>query len=620
MNDFYEKNEKALRDSLKGLSESELYPLHMPGHKRNPDAGEMADYMDIDITEIDDYDNLHDAEGIIKDAEARANELYGADETHFLINGSTCGVLSAISAAVPKGGKIIAARNVHKSFYHAAYLRELEIAFVMPRSVYCTKNGLEKEAIKEDKVDSEKKKDLIGGRSRLEIMGAVAPEDIEDAFLKNPEAKAVFITSPTYEGVVSNVRVIADVAHRHGAVLIVDEAHGAHFGLYEKLAENQDVDAHQDFGEVDHEDAEKMQIPDSAVHQGADIVIHSVHKTLAAMTQTALIHVVGNRVDRERLRRFLRIYQSSSPSYVLMASIDASIKDINDRGKERFDKLLKYRSKLESKTEGLKKLFILPCRGDWSSAQEGNDRDCVLDDERPGSYSNGELDSKGTCADCMQDPCKVLVCSADGAVTGQQIYDILRLEYKLQCEMAGDTYALAIITGYDTEEGIERLIGAVRDLDRRISAGEIGSDKKAVLRVGDEAFVESDAYRKIDGKDLVAVTENEKIPGDKGRSKTILSSKSHGNFERMKLPETVTSFYKAWDGDTEEVDISRAAGRVAGDFINLYPPGIPLVIPGELISRELVAEIGNYINEGRNIQGVRITANGARLLRCLCGQ
>ena len=88
----------------------------------------------------------------------------------------------------------------------------------------------------------------------------------------------------------------------------------------------------------------------------------------------------------------------------------------------------------------------------------------------------------------------------------------------------------------------------------------------------------------------------------------------------MKLPETVTSFYKAWDGDTEEVDISRVAGRVAGDFINLYPPGIPLVIPGELISRELVAEIGNFINEGRNIQGVRITANGARFLRCLCGQ
>ena len=181
-----------------------------------------------------------------------------------------------------------------------------------------------------------------------------------------------------------------------------------------------------------------------------------------------------------------------------------------------------------------------------------------------------------------QDPGKVLICAKNGAVTGQQIYDILRLEYKLQCEMAGDTYALAIITGYDTEEGIDRLISAVRDIDRRISAEEI-KNKSADVRVN------TDSLNK----------QNESAIG---------------------IPQAVLPFYKAWDGQTEDVDISRAAGRVAGDFINLYPPGIPLVIPGELIDKELVQRLGEYINEGRNVQGVMITANGARMLCCLKGE
>ena len=519
MNSFLDENEKrlyekSLYESLKNLADSKQYPLHMPGHKRNSNAGRMGNYMDIDITEIDDYDNLHDAEGIIKACEERANRLYGADETHFLINGSTCGVLAAVSASVPKGGSIIAARNVHKSFYHAAYLRELKISFVMPQNTICTREGfIDKTKENEKIIQSEKA--IIAGQ----IMGKITPRDIEKAFEGAPSAKAVFITSPTYEGIVSDVREIADIVHRHDAILIVDEAHGAHFGLA---------------GEYLQKEYLQKEIPDSAVHLGADIVIHSVHKTLAAMTQTALIHVTGQRADREKLRRFLRIYQSSSPSYVLMSSIDSCIKDINERGDEIFENLLKYRKKLEKETEDLKKLFIVQ-----------------------GGYG--------------QDPCKVLVCSADGAVTGQQIYDILRVEYKLQCEMAGDTYALAIITGYDTDEGIERLVSAIRDIDRRLAA------KDAAIRI--------------------------KALEDK-----------------IGLPETVVPFYKAWDAKVEEVDISRASGRVAGDFINLYPPGIPLVIPGELIDKDLVEMLGQYINEGRNVQGVRVLENGARLVSCLTGE
>ena len=130
-----------LKNKLEELNTKDIYPLHMPGHKRSKEAGGMSKYYDIDITEIDDYDNLHDAEGIILDAEKRANRLYGADETHFLVNGSTCGILSAISSAVSDGGKILAGRNCHKSMYNAAYLKNLDIEFLIPENRTISKEG-----------------------------------------------------------------------------------------------------------------------------------------------------------------------------------------------------------------------------------------------------------------------------------------------------------------------------------------------------------------------------------------------------------------------------------------------------------------------------------------------
>ncbi|WP_035792030.1 aminotransferase class I/II-fold pyridoxal phosphate-dependent enzyme [Butyrivibrio sp. AE3006] len=461
---------KHILDELKNLRDSDLYPLHMPGHKRNKNAGPMAGYMDIDITEIDDYDNLHDAEGMILDAEKRAAKLYGAEETHFLVNGSTCGVLSAVSAAVSKGGKLITARNCHKSLYNAAYLRELSLSYIMPECTW--------------------------------LLGRISPSSVREALLQNEDAQALFITSPTYEGISSDIKAIADICHEKGVILIVDSAHGAHFGLDERL-------------------------PKNAVNEGADIVICSVHKTLASMTQTALIHVQGDFVNRERLRRYLRIYQSSSPSYVLMASIDSCLRDIEERGEEVFSRLLAYRTRIEKETAGCRNIFIPDMN-------------------------------------VIADPGKVLICSASANITGQQIYDILRLEYHLQLEMAGDTYGLAIITGYDTDVGIDRLIQAIKDMDLRLA-----------------------------GK------------GNPGEYKTF------------NIPRAVFPLYKAWDAEFEYIDISEAAGRIAGDFINLYPPGIPLIVPGETFDKDLIAEIGEYINAGMNVQGVEIAHAGDRRLKVI---
>lgn len=292
---------KSLYQALSDYAASDFYPYHMPGHKRNPAGGEMADYHKIDITEIDDFDNLHQAEGILKEAQLRANRLYGADETFFLVNGGSGGVLAAVMAACEPLDEILIARNCHKSVYHAAILHGLIVRYYYPKVI-----------------------------SEYDIFDGASAEEIGNLLDMYPEVRAVVVTSPTYEGVLSDVPGIAAAVHERGKVLIVDEAHGSHFGLSSHL-------------------------PEGAIKGGADLVIHSLHKTLPAMTQTALLHVKGDRVDREKLRKYLSMLQSSSPSYVLMASMDACMRFLEEQGQERFAAM---RGHYESFAKGLRPLSI----------------------------------------------------------------------------------------------------------------------------------------------------------------------------------------------------------------------------------------------------------------------
>ena len=217
----------------------------MPGHKRQ--SLHFPNPYAIDITEIDGFDNLHHAEGILKEAQERAAELYGSRECFYLINGSTCGLLAAISAAAKRGETVLVARNCHKAVYHALFLRELSANYLYP---VITENG---------------------------IMGQITAEQVEEALSQDPTIKTVILTSPTYEGIGSDIGKISTVAHRHGAALIVDEAHGAHFG----------------FG---------AGFPENAVRQGADAVIMSLHKTLPSFTQTALLHLCSDRISSAEVK------------------------------------------------------------------------------------------------------------------------------------------------------------------------------------------------------------------------------------------------------------------------------------------------------------------------------
>lgn len=269
-----------IKDELCKLASSDMYPLHMPGHKRRLDC-DINPYT-YDITEIDGFDNLHAAEGIIKEAEERAAALWGAKSSFFLVNGSTCGILAALSTALPKKGHLLMARNSHKAAYHAAYLRELQVTYLYP---VFTEFG---------------------------IQGGILPEQVEAALEADESIEAVFLTSPTYDGIVSDIEKIAEIAHQHGIPLIVDEAHGAHLGFHPYF-------------------------PKSAITLGADVVIQSLHKTLPAPTQTAILHWNSSYIKKERLEWFLNIYETSSPSYLFLASMDECVRLLTEEKEKYFD-------------------------------------------------------------------------------------------------------------------------------------------------------------------------------------------------------------------------------------------------------------------------------------------
>ena len=242
---------------LEEYSRSDYYPFHMPGHKRNPASVRGEFPLERDITEIEGFDNLHHPEDLLLEAQQNVAKLYGTRESFYSVNGSTAALLAAISAAVPRNGQILVARNCHKAVYHAIYLRNLKPAYIYPQ------------------MDSE-----------WWINGGIFPDKVERCLAENPEIQAVLITSPTYDGVVSDVKEIAEIAHKYGVPLIVDEAHGAHFHF-------------------------SNYFPASAAELGADLVIQSFHKTLPAMTQTAVLHNCSDRVDSRLIRRFMGIYQTS---------------------------------------------------------------------------------------------------------------------------------------------------------------------------------------------------------------------------------------------------------------------------------------------------------------------
>ena len=359
----------------------------MPGHKRNKEIAQRTGVdlpYEIDITEITGFDDLHHADGIIKEAEEEAAGLYHSEETHFLVNGSTVGILSAILGVTRRGDTILVARNCHKSVYHAIEMNGLHPVYLYP-----------------------------GYESREQMNTEVSVEDVKVALEADQKIRAVVLVSPTYDGVVSDIETIAAAVHAKGIPLIIDEAHGAHFGFHSYFPEN-------------------------AVKSGADLVINSLHKTLPSLTQTAVIHINGEIVDREKVRRYLHMLQSSSPSYVLMASIDACIQLLKHDGEELFDQYVTWLSEARAKLKNLRQLRLIET--------EHYDRS------------------------------KILISVADAELTSHELSRRLREDYHLEMEMTAGKYVLAMTSVGDTREGFERLVNALLAIDGDLSSGVSRTD------------------------------------------------------------------------------------------------------------------------------------------------
>lgn len=434
--------EHLLQRQLEDYVQNGPYPLHMPGHKRRMAPGPGLPFS-WDVTEVPGTDDLHDAGGILAQAMARTADLYGARRTWYLVGGSTVGILAGIRALAPFGSTVLCARNCHKSVYHAIELGGLSVEWLVPP------------------VDGD-----------FRIYGSVPPEAVEAALDRCPRAKCVILTSPTYEGVISDVKAIADLCHRRGVPLLVDEAHGAHLGLF------------PDF-------------PDGAVKAGADIVVQSAHKTLPSLTQTAWLHLAGPLADPDEIERQLDVFETSSPSYPLLASLDGCTGLLRSRGRELFAAWSACLKAFEAATADLEHLRLM---GD-----------------RPACFG--------------RDPSKLLVNCRGTGFTGPSLAAALRSRFSFETEMACGENLLAMTGMADSREALERFAEALHVLDRECKP--VPADRRPVLPPPGPAHC------------------------------TIAQA--------LAMP-------------SEPAAPEQALGRVAAEYVWAYPPGVPLLAPGEEIT------------------------------------
>lgn len=457
---------RPIYDKLLQFQKEDRYPFHMPGHKRRFSNELSSNMFGWDITEIDDFDDLHSPDGMILESMEELREFYGTKKTWYLVNGSSCGNMAAVGAACRRGEGILIGRNCHKSVYQAVELFGLDPYYVYP--------------------DYEP---LLG------MYGAVNAAQVESKLKANPHITAVVLTSPTYEGVVSDIEAISEICHSYGAVLIIDEAHGAHFPFDDYF-------------------------PDSSIKKGADIVIQSLHKTMAVPNQGALIHLCSDRVTEERMKRYQAIFQTTSPSYVLMASMEYGIYH-GRTNRKLWDEYEEYLSFYRKKWEGLEKLHLV------------TEKDFQV----------------GTIYD--YDKGKLVISTGKAKINGNQLAEKLIREYGLQMEMSEKNYLIAMTSYMDSQEGFERLDKALWEIDSFLDYQE-----------KTKAFVEP------------------------------------VECEKLLLPGEARDKRKEW------INLKDSVGKIAGEYVYIYPPGSPILVPGEKINLKTLEKIEEYLYNRMEIKGL----------------
>ncbi len=466
------QNEAPLVEILQKLAARSQAPFFTPGHKRGQGMADGLlqwwgrDIFQADLPELPELDNLLAPSGVLKQAQALAAAAFGASETWFLVNGSTAGILAAMLATCGGGDKIVLPRNVHQSVISGLVLSGAIPVFVRPEY-----------------------------DEGSEIAGGVPLSAVAAALAEYPDAKAVMLVSPTYYGVASDVAAIADLVHEYEIPLLVDEAHGAHFGFHGSL-------------------------PTSAMAAGADLAVQSTHKVLGAMTQAAMLHCQYDRIDRQRLHQSLAMVQSSSPSYILLATLDAARRQMALQGEALMDRALELSDRAATQLSQVAGVRVWEPTDFW-----------------------------------IRDRTRVTVDVSQLFRNGYDVDVLLHERFGVTCELPTLNHLMFLITFGNTAEDIERLVYAV-------------------------AGVVSEWNREVDKQGWAG-----------------------GSLSSWPIPELACSPQTAFYAAKETVSWHAARDRISAVSVCPYPPGIPLLIPGEVISEEVISYLQQVQGSGGTIVG-----------------
>ncbi|WP_053956471.1 aminotransferase class I/II-fold pyridoxal phosphate-dependent enzyme [Inediibacterium massiliense] len=456
---LYNQNVTPLLDALKAYHERNVIPFDVPGHKHGKGMEEFGQFigkkvLQLDVNSMKCLDNISNPISVIKEAEQLMADAYYADHAFFIVNGTTSAVQAMIMSVCKPGEKIILPRNAHKSVTNGMILSGAVPVYIQPET-----------------------------NDQLGIAMGVSLESIEMAIAKNVDAKAILIIHPTYYGATSDLKGIVKLAHKHGMAVLVDEAHGAHFRFHEDL-------------------------PSEAMEVGADMAAVSMHKTGGSLTQSSALLLKEGLIDRNTVKTILNLTQTTSASYILMASLDAARKMLATKGNEVISKILKITR--------------------WAR-EEIN--------QIPGFYAFGK-ELIGQPGVINFDETKLGICVAGLGITGFEAYDLLRDEYNIQVELGDVLNILAIVSVGDDEKSLKALVEALKDISIKYKGSHI-------------------EYTKI----------------------------------ALENPEVIVSPRDAFYARKRIIRLEDSEGEISGESIMAYPPGIPIVTPGERISKEMIQYI-----------------------------
>ncbi|HEX5563707.1 MAG TPA: aminotransferase class I/II-fold pyridoxal phosphate-dependent enzyme [Sporosarcina sp.] len=457
-------------EALNNYKKMRVVPFDVPGHKRGRGNEELTSFlgencMSVDVNSMKPLDNLIHPVSVIREAEELAAEAFGAKHAFFMVNGTTSAVQAMVMTACKAGEKIIMPRNVHRSAINALILSGAIPVYVNP-----------------------------GVNNELGIPLGMSVKEVEKTILEHPDAKAILINNPTYYGICSNMQAITDLAHRHGMLVLVDEAHGTHFYFSDDL-------------------------PASAMSVGADMASVSMHKSGGSLTQSSLL-LINNEVSEGYTRQIINLTQTTSGSYLLMSSLDISRKNLALNGKEIFRKVGEMAQYTRDE--------INKIGGYYAFSDELKNGDTIFD----------------------FDTTKLSVHTLEIGLAGVEVYDILRDEYDIQIEFGDIGNILAYISVGDRRLDLERLVSALAEIKRRYS------------------------------KDKSGLFDHEYI-----------------------TPQVIYTPQKAFYAPKETLPINESAGRIASEFVMAYPPGIPIVAPGERITPEILEYIQYCKDKGSFMTG-----------------